>query len=163
MQPVLRAYQFQSFPDRAKAPLPPERVAAQPWLVAGRLLFAPFPPRDGGPTADEVDAIQAMAERLDGDRRDGLLPDSTAFWFSPIDGRATPLTANQAWLRLKVMRHVVVDMNLLRTLGRAIPMTLLPQPTEGYGARVVRRAAPAALKPRRPSKARSHVAAGNAA
>jgi hypothetical protein len=48
VRPTLRAYQFQSFPDRAKAPLPADRVAALPWLVAGRLLFAPFPPRDGG-------------------------------------------------------------------------------------------------------------------
>jgi hypothetical protein len=166
MRSTLPAYQFQTFPDRSKAPLPANRVAAQPWLVAGRLLFAPFSPRDGGPTDGEAEAIQAMGERLDRDRRASVLPDSVAFWFSPADGRTTPLTAGQAWLRVKVMQHVVVDMKLLLALGRVIPMTLLPPPAEpGYEARVVRRAAPAALKPtkRRPKASDADVSRGAAA
>jgi hypothetical protein len=161
----MRAFPDTSWSDRSRAPMPPDRVAAQPWLIAGKLLFAPFAPRDGGPTAGEAEAIEAMGLRLERDRRAGLLPDSVAFWFSPGDGRTTPLTATQAWLRLKVMQHVVVDLNLLRALGRVIPMTLLPQPTvAGYGARDVRRAAPAALKStRRRPKAGLQVARGNVA
>jgi hypothetical protein len=144
----MHAFPDTSWSDRSKAPMPADRAAQQPWLIAGRLLFAPFAPRDAGLTARETEAIEAMAIRLQHDRRAGLLPNSTAFWFSPIDGRTTPLTANQAWLRLKVLQHVVVDMKLLQALGRVIPMTLLPQPTEpGYGARAVRRAAPAVIPP----------------
>jgi hypothetical protein len=61
VRPTLRAYQFQSFPDRAKAPLPADRVAAQPWLIAGRLLFAPFASRDTGPTALETEGARCSA------------------------------------------------------------------------------------------------------
>jgi hypothetical protein len=160
----MRRYEDRDFPARDLAAMPAERAAAQPWLIAGQLLFAPFAPRDGGPSAGEAEAIQAMGMRLDHDRRAGLLPDSVAYWFSPIDGRTTALTTTQAWLRLKVMQHVVVDMKLLQALGRVIPLTLLPQPAEpGYGARTVRRAAPAALIPARRPKARLCVAPSNAA
>jgi hypothetical protein len=120
----MRAFPDSSFSDRSRAPMPADRAAAQPWLVAGQLLFAPFAPRDGGPTGEEVDAIQAMGERLDRDRRAGLLPDSVAYWFGPIDGRTTPLTVGQAWLRLKVMQHVVVDMKLMQAMGRVISADL---------------------------------------
>jgi hypothetical protein len=100
-----------------------------------------------------------MGKRLEQDRLAGLLPDSVAYWFSPIDGRATPLTANQAWLRSRVMRSVVVDLRLLEAMGRVVPLTLLIPAAPGYGARAVRRAAPAALIPtRRPKKA--HTPAG---
>jgi hypothetical protein len=156
VRPTLRAYQFQSFPDRAKAPLPADRVAALPWLIAGRLLFAPFPPRDGGPTADEADAIQAMGERLDRNRRAGLLPDGVAFWFSPIDGRATPLSAGQAWLRLKVMQQVVVDIKLMQAMGRVVPLILLA-PIEPGRHRVLTRRAATACDALVSSKTRRHV------
>jgi hypothetical protein len=150
--------------DPSKAAMPADRVATQPWLVAGALLFAPFGIRDGGPAAGEAEAIQAMGVRLERDRRAGLLPDCTAYWFGPIDGRTTPLTTTQAWLRLKVMQHVVVDMRLLQAMGRVVPLTLLPQPPEpGYGARAVRRAAPAAIPPSRRPKARLCASPGNAA
>ena len=43
----MRAYDT----DWSKAAMPADRVAAQPWLIP--LLFAPFAPRDGGPTAGE--------------------------------------------------------------------------------------------------------------
>jgi hypothetical protein len=139
----MRAFPDSSFSDRSRAPMPADRAAAQPWLVAGQLLFAPFAPRDGGPTGEEVDAIQAMGERLDRDRRAGLLPDSVAYWFCPIDGRTTPLTVGQAWLRLKVMQHVVVDMKLMQAMGRLYPLTLMA-PTEPGRHRVLTRRAPAA-------------------
>jgi hypothetical protein len=80
-----------------------------------------------------------MGERLGRDRRAGLLPDSVAYWFS-IDGRATPLTAGQAWLRLKVMQHVVVDMKLMQAMGRVVPLTLLA-PIEPDRHRVLTRRA----------------------
>jgi hypothetical protein len=100
-----------------------------------------------------------MGKRLEQDRLAGLLPDSVAYWFSPIDGRATPLTANQAWLRSRVMRSVVVDLRLLEAMGRVVPLTLLIPVESGYGARAVRRAAPAVIPPtRRPKKA--HASAG---
>jgi hypothetical protein len=134
--------------------MPADRAAAQPWLIAGRLLFAPFAPRDGGPTTGEAEAIEAMGIRLQQDRTAGLLPDCVAYWFSPINGRTTPLTANQAWLRARVMQNVVVDLRLLEAMGRVVPLTLLIPAAPGYGARAVRRAAPAALIPtRRPKKA----------
>jgi hypothetical protein len=126
----MRAFPDSSWSDRSKAPMPADRVAAQPWLIAGRLLFAPFPNRDTGPTSREIEAIEAMATRLQRDRHAGLLPDSTAFWFSPIDGRTTPLTANQVWLRARVMQHVVVDLRLIEAMGRIVPLTLLPPPPE---------------------------------
>jgi hypothetical protein len=115
VRPTLRRYLDQNFPARHHTPMPAGRAARQPWLVAGRLLFAPFSPRDGGLTAREAEAIQQMGIRLERDRRAGLLPDSFAFWFSPIDGRTTPLTASQAWLRSRVMQNVVVDLGLLRS------------------------------------------------
>jgi hypothetical protein len=68
---------FPDTSDRSKAPMPADRAAQQPWLVAGALLFAPFASRDGGPSAGEADAIQAMGKRLERDRRAGLLPNST--------------------------------------------------------------------------------------
>jgi hypothetical protein len=128
--------------------MPAERAETQPWLVAGRLLFAPFPPRDGGLTTGEEEAIQAMGERLERDRRAGRLPDCTAFWFNPADGQCTPLAASQAWLRSKVMRHAVVDWKLLQAMGRVVPLTLLPPPADRLHpslwrrkpARVVRKA-----------------------
>jgi hypothetical protein len=120
--------------------MPADRAAQQPWLVAGALLFAPFAPRDGGPSAGEADAIQAMGKRLERDRRAGLLPNSTAFWFSPIDGRATPLTANQAWLRSRVMQNVVVDLRLLEAMGRVVPLTLLNPTVPGHHRVLTRRA-----------------------
>jgi hypothetical protein len=43
--------------------MPADRVAAQP-VVAGRLLFAPFAPRDAGLTSHEAAAIEAMGKRL---------------------------------------------------------------------------------------------------
>lgn len=145
---------FPDTSDRSKAPMPADRAAQQPWLIAGRLLFAPFAPRDAGLTARETEAIEAMGIRLERDRRAGLLPDSVAFWFSPLDGRCTSLTAGQAWLRLKVLQHVVVDMRLLQAMGRVVPLTLLIPAAPGYGARAVRRASPAALiSTRRPKKA----------
>jgi hypothetical protein len=121
--------------------MPADRAAQQPWLIAGRLLFAPFAPRDGGPTTGEAEAIQAMGVRLERDRRAGLLPDCVAYWFSPIDGRTTPLTAGQAWLRLKVMQQVVVDMKLMQAMGRVVPLTLL-SPTVPGRHRVLTRRAP---------------------
>jgi len=154
-----------AFPDtdRSKAAMPADRVAALPWLIAGRLLFAPVAPRDGGLTTHETEAIEAMGVRLERDRHAGLLPASVTDWFSPSDGRTTPLSTSQAWLRARVMQYVCVDLNLWR-VGRPIQMTLLQPPTEGYGARAVRRAAPAVIPPtRRPKQARLHVAAGNAA
>lgn len=150
---------FPDTSDRSKAPMPADRVAAQPWLVAGRLLFAPFAPRDAGLTARETEAIEAMGIRLERDRRAGLLPDSVAFWFSPLDGRATPLTADGGWLRSRATQNVVVDLRLLEVMGRAVPLTLLIPAAPGYGARAVRRAAPAALIPtRRPKKAQAEAA-----
>jgi hypothetical protein len=55
----MRAFPATSWSDRSRAAMPPDRVAAQPWLIAGRLLFAPFAPRDGGLTAHEAEAIEA--------------------------------------------------------------------------------------------------------
>lgn len=49
--------------DRCKAAMPADRVAAQPWLIAGHLLFAPSAPRDGQ-RVDKTDAIEAMGARL---------------------------------------------------------------------------------------------------
>jgi hypothetical protein len=145
---------FPDTSDRSKAPMPADRAAQQPWLVAGALLFAPFAPRDGGPSAGEADALQTMGKRLERDRRAGLLPDSVAFWLSPVDGRTTPLTADVGWLRSRVTQNVVVDLRLLEVMGRVVPLTLLIPAAPGYGARAVRRAAPAALIPtRRPKKA----------
>jgi hypothetical protein len=126
MQSSLPAFAFLNTLDRSNAPTPADRAAAQPWLIAGRLLFAPFPPRDCGLTAYEAEAIEQMGLRLERARRAGLLPDSVAFWFSPIDGRTTPLTASQAWLRSRVMQNVVVDLRLLEAMGRVVPLTLLP-------------------------------------
>jgi hypothetical protein len=128
----MRAFPDSSWSDGSKVPMPADRVAAQPWLIAGRLLFAPFPPRDGGLTARQAEAIEAMGMRLQRDRRAGLLPDSTAFWFGPIDGQTTSLTANQARSRVKVLQHVVVDLGLLEAMGRAIPLTLLQPKVSGY-------------------------------
>jgi hypothetical protein len=119
--------------------MPADRVAAQPWLIAGRLLFAPFPPRDGGLTAHQAEAIEAMGKRLQRDRRDGLLPGTTAFWFSPIDGQTAPVTVNPTWLKVRVMQHVVVDLGLLEAMGRVIPLTLLQPTVSGYAVRAVRR------------------------
>jgi hypothetical protein len=121
--------------------MPADRAAQQPWLIAGRLLFAPFAVRDGGPSAGEADAIQAMGKRLERDRRAGLLPNSMAFWFSPINGRATPLTANQAWLRSRVMQNVVVDLRLLEAMGRVVPLTLLNPTVPGHHRVLTRRVA----------------------
>jgi hypothetical protein len=141
---MLRRYEDRDFPARDLAVMPAARAALLPWLIAGRLLFAPFAPRDGGPTAGEaeaIEAIEAMGERLDRDRRAGLLPDSVAFWLSPVDGRITPLTASQAWLRIRVLQHVVVDMRLLQAMGRVVPLTLL-SPTVPGRHRVLTRRAP---------------------
>jgi hypothetical protein len=105
--------------------MPADRAATRPWLIAGRLLIAPFAPRDSGLTAGEVEAIEAMGHRLERDHRAGMLPDCVAFWLSPIDGRATPLTATGAWLQITALQHVVVDLHLLRAMGRFVPVTLL--------------------------------------
>ena len=96
-----------------------------------------------------------MGIRLERDRRAGLLPDSVAFWFNPIDGRTTPLAANRAWLLLRVAQHVVVDLDLMRAMGRAVPLTLVP-PVEAGQHRVLTRRAPkaAAVMPSR-SKAKA--------
>jgi hypothetical protein len=134
----MRAFPDSSWSDRSKAPMPADRVAAQPWLIAGRLLFAPFPPRDGGLTAREAEAIEAMGLRLQRDRHAGLLPGSVAFWFGPIDGQTTPLKVNQAWLRVRVLQHVVVDLGLLEAMGRVVPLTLLQPTVSGYGPRTHR-------------------------
>lgn len=139
----MRPYPDTSLSDRSNAAMPAARAAQQPWLIAGRLLFAPFAPRDGGLTPEEAAAIKAMGLRLERDRRAGLLPDCTAFWLSPIDGRTTPLTASQAWLRVKVLQHVVVDLRLLEAMGRVVPLTLL-SPTEPGRHRVLTRRAPKA-------------------
>jgi len=120
---------------RHLAAMPAERVAVQSWLIAGRLLFAPFAPRDDGLAAHEAEAIEAMGLRLQRDRRAGLLPDCVAFWLRPSDGRTTPLTTNQAWLRSRVMQSVVVDLGLLEAMGRVVPLTLLPA-TVSYAPRV---------------------------
>jgi hypothetical protein len=120
--------------------MPAERAAAQSWLIAGRLLFAPFAPRDAGLTARETEAIEAMGIRLERDRRAGLLPDSVAFWFSPLDGRCTSLTAGQAWLRSRVIQSVVVDMRLLQAMGRVVPLTLLNPAAPGRHRVLARRA-----------------------
>jgi hypothetical protein len=56
--------------------------------------------------------------------------------FRPIDGQTAPVTVNPTWLKVRVLQHVVVDLQLLEAMGRVIPLTLL-QP--GYGARAVRR------------------------
>jgi hypothetical protein len=91
-------------------------------------------PRDGGLTAHEAEAIEAMGKRLQRDRAaGGLLPGSVAFWFSPIDGQTTPVTVNQAWLRVRVLQHAVVDLGLLEAMGRVIPLTLLQPTVSGYG------------------------------
>lgn len=159
----MRPYPDTSWSDRSNAAMPADRAAQQPWLVAGRLLFAPFPPRDAGLTTQEAEAIEAMGKRIERDRQAGLLPDSVAYWFAPIDGRTTPLTADIGWLRSKVMQNVVVDLRLLEAMGRVVPLTLLIPTEQGYGARAVRRAAPAAIPSRRPPKARAYAASGNAA
>jgi hypothetical protein len=124
----MRPYPDTSLSDRSNAPMPVDRAAAQPWLVAGRLLLAPFPPRTGGLTHHEAAAIEEMGARLERDRRDGLLPDCAAFWLS-YDGRTTPVTATRAWLQITALQHTVIDLDLLRTLGRAIPVTLIVRRT----------------------------------
>jgi hypothetical protein len=96
-----------------------------PWLIAGRLLMAPFAPRDGGLTAREAEAIEEMGIRLERDRRAGRLPDCTAFWLNPTDGTATPLAAPGAWLRVTALQHVVIDLHLLQAMGRVVPVTVL--------------------------------------
>jgi hypothetical protein len=164
MQPIERTYADQNFPARHHTAMPADRLDGIPWLIAGRLLFAPFAPRDTGLTAQEADAIEAMGKRLERDRQAGLLPDSVAYWFAPIDGHTTPLTADVGWLRSRVMQNVVVDLRLLEVMGRVVPLTLLIPTEQGYGARAVRRAAPAALKPtRRPKQAVPIAAVASAA
>jgi hypothetical protein len=130
----MRPYSDTALADRSNAPMPAARAAAQPWLIAGRLLLAPFPPRSGGLTAREAEAIEEMGARIDRDGRAGLLPDSTAFWFNPIDGAATPLAASGAWIRCTARQHVVVDLHLLHAMGRVVPITLLlRRPTPDLG------------------------------
>jgi hypothetical protein len=124
----MRSYLDMDFPARHHSPLPADRVNAQPWLIAGRLLIAPFAPRNGGLTAREVEAIEAMGHRLGRDRCAGLLPDCVAFWYSPSDGVATPLTATGAWLRVTALQHVVIDLHLLQAMQRVVPVTLLLKP-----------------------------------
>jgi hypothetical protein len=80
----LRPYLDQNFPARHRSPLPPDRVAAQPWLVCGALLVSPFPsrPGDGVLSQQETEAIAEMGVRLEHDRAAGRLPDCTTFWFN---------------------------------------------------------------------------------
>jgi hypothetical protein len=121
----MRRYEDRDFPARDLAAMPAARAALLPWLIAGRLLMAPIAPRDGGLTAREAEAIEEMGIRLERDRRAGRLPGCTAFWFSPVDGTATPLTAPGAWLRVTALQHVVIDLHLLQAMGRVVPVTLL--------------------------------------
>jgi hypothetical protein len=125
----MRQYPDSSLLDRSNAPMPAERAAAQPWLIAGRLLLAPFPPRKDGLTPREAAAIEEMGARIERDRRAGLLPDCTAFWLNPVDGAATPLAASGAWLCVTALQHVVIDLHLLHAMGRVVPVTLLARRT----------------------------------
>ena len=60
-------------------------------------------------------------------------------WFSPLDGRYTPVPLLQAWLRLKVQQHTAVDLRLLEAMGRVVPVQLLARPMS-RGATTRRRA-----------------------
>jgi hypothetical protein len=51
----------------------------------------------------------------------------------PLDGQVTSLTANQAWLRARVMQHVVVNLRLMETMGRVVALTLLTPAEPSYG------------------------------
>jgi hypothetical protein len=82
MRPTLRAYEFQTFPDRNKAQMPQDRVAEIPWLlVLGSVLISPYPARKDGPTEAEAQAISAMQRRL--------ARSPIAVWIS-ADGKMTP-------------------------------------------------------------------------
>jgi hypothetical protein len=120
--------------DRSKAPMPADRAAAQPWMVAGRLLMSPFTPREGALTDIEAAAILVVGERLASARRAGRLPACPVFWFNAADGRCTPLILVQAWLRVRVQQHVVVDLRVLEAIGRVVPVQLLVKPDVPRGA-----------------------------
>lgn len=97
-------HRFLHSPPRDRVPLPPERQAALPWLVAGDVLITPWPARRGDLTRAEADAIAAVRNRL------AARPaDADAFWLDPRDGRVTPMTIhNEAWLRVKLSQNLAV-------------------------------------------------------
>jgi hypothetical protein len=106
----MRPYADQIFPARHHSPLPPDRLAALPWLVAGELLISPFAARKGGLSAAETDAVEAMRLRLACDRSAGRLPTCTAFWLSPLDGRTTPVATDAAWLRARRAQYACAQL-----------------------------------------------------
>jgi hypothetical protein len=129
----VKPYLDSSLSDRSNAPTPPDRLAAQPWLLIGDLLVSPFPTRASGPTDGETRAIMAMQRRLRGCQ--------VGAWIDSRDGRLTVQQLAADVLKAKAAAYITVRLRRGVPPDAALPP--VPSRTELARERRARAAATA--------------------